>query len=528
MNTAHDITLKRLVKEEAGMTMGLAVIMIVLIGVMGAGLLTFVQRDLENVVEVNRGQKASEVSDAGIQAARRQLLGNSFPHQYNDPASSPFPTEDTAPNSEWAFNRGSAACSTLPSGPGKCITTAEGEVRVTIRYLPPPPTAADRTNKDYAPEALPSGASDYTDKRDYFRVEADGIFSGARRKVQAILVTEDLGLPKAYFATNDIDLGPSCAALTVTNVSLFAKDTIINMRDCTLKGKDLAYGDWQNGFNDKARLGRTVTPTETADGQFGTPDATGAAAEGDIDYSPNSYDNDQESTPAENSDRYKRLDFDAVANLAGSTSPIAPTPNYKFCDKGTPCWPAGDPQPSNVITYPFNDGRKLDATFLQSIAEQQVSATTGDDNYIETSGTSIPDINQSTFHQVTPALSSVFVVRFTGSPGSVDIKPTGSATPTCPLKGTIVVINGKVDTASSGAKCFDGIIAVQDPTPATQDLYYDSTGGSFVLNGFLSVEGTIRLGGNVKPILGLDVLNQPGYHDVKIWSWRECYNATCG
>src|SRR5215218_8252495 len=58
------------------MTMALAVIMIVLIGVMGAGLLTFVMKDLNTVAESNRGQRAFEMADAGIQAAKRQLTSD--------------------------------------------------------------------------------------------------------------------------------------------------------------------------------------------------------------------------------------------------------------------------------------------------------------------------------------------------------------------------------------------------------------------------------------------------------------------
>ena len=49
-------TVRRFVKEESGMTMGLAIIMILLLGVMGAGLLTFVSRDLNTVIEENRGR----------------------------------------------------------------------------------------------------------------------------------------------------------------------------------------------------------------------------------------------------------------------------------------------------------------------------------------------------------------------------------------------------------------------------------------------------------------------------------------
>src|SRR5215210_5366463 len=65
--------MSRFIKDESGMTMGLVVIMVVLIGVMGAGLLTFVSTDLNTVVEVNQGQRAFEMADAGIKAAKKQI-----------------------------------------------------------------------------------------------------------------------------------------------------------------------------------------------------------------------------------------------------------------------------------------------------------------------------------------------------------------------------------------------------------------------------------------------------------------------
>jgi hypothetical protein len=63
------------------MTMGLAMMMILLIGVMGAGLLTFVSKDLNTVLEVNRGQRAFEVADAGIGVAKQfhQAVGDDLP-----------------------------------------------------------------------------------------------------------------------------------------------------------------------------------------------------------------------------------------------------------------------------------------------------------------------------------------------------------------------------------------------------------------------------------------------------------------
>ena len=70
------LMIQRLLRDESGMTMGLAIMMILLISVMGAGLLTFVSRDLNTVIEENRGQRAFEVADAGIEAAKRQFASD--------------------------------------------------------------------------------------------------------------------------------------------------------------------------------------------------------------------------------------------------------------------------------------------------------------------------------------------------------------------------------------------------------------------------------------------------------------------
>src|SRR5215211_2532325 len=69
-------TVRRFVSDESGMTLALAMMMVLLIGVMGAGLLTFVNSDLNTLTEENRGQRAFEVADAGIEAAKRQLASN--------------------------------------------------------------------------------------------------------------------------------------------------------------------------------------------------------------------------------------------------------------------------------------------------------------------------------------------------------------------------------------------------------------------------------------------------------------------
>lgn len=66
-------------REERGMALGLAVIVVVVIGVMGAGLLTFVSTDLQAVVAVNRGEQAFELAEAGVEVAKAHLANDPSP-----------------------------------------------------------------------------------------------------------------------------------------------------------------------------------------------------------------------------------------------------------------------------------------------------------------------------------------------------------------------------------------------------------------------------------------------------------------
>ncbi|HEX2740156.1 MAG TPA: hypothetical protein VHM69_06890 [Rubrobacter sp.] len=55
------------------MALGLAIIVVVLVGVMASGLLTLVATDLQAVVEANRGEQAFELAEAGIEVAKAHL-----------------------------------------------------------------------------------------------------------------------------------------------------------------------------------------------------------------------------------------------------------------------------------------------------------------------------------------------------------------------------------------------------------------------------------------------------------------------
>lgn len=68
--------IRHLLSEERGMALGLAIIVVVIIGVMGAGLLTFVASDLQAVMEVNRGEQAFELAEAGIEVAKAHIAEN--------------------------------------------------------------------------------------------------------------------------------------------------------------------------------------------------------------------------------------------------------------------------------------------------------------------------------------------------------------------------------------------------------------------------------------------------------------------
>jgi type II secretory pathway component PulK len=75
--------IRRLPREERGMALGLAIIVVVVIGVMGAGLLTFAATDLQAVVAVNRGEQAFELAEAGIEVAKAHLANDPNPADWS-------------------------------------------------------------------------------------------------------------------------------------------------------------------------------------------------------------------------------------------------------------------------------------------------------------------------------------------------------------------------------------------------------------------------------------------------------------
>ena len=192
--------LQRLLKDESGMAMALAVIMMVLIGVMGAGLLVFVQRDLGAVVENNQGQRALEMADAGVEAAKRQLTtpGGANPESYNGRT-----TEDL----RWSRCFGLPSTASPPCSP-------PADAGVTLTNLDDDSATTDSVHVTIEYTGLVNG-------QDVFTVISTGTYGNARRKIEAVFQRSGAiaGIPAAYYTRNNLKVAGN---MTATGLSFFA------------------------------------------------------------------------------------------------------------------------------------------------------------------------------------------------------------------------------------------------------------------------------------------------------------------
>ena len=164
-------------RDESGVALGLAVIVVVLIGVLAAGLLATLRSDLEATAQANRGQRALHLAEAGAQAAAAQLRADADPAHYD---------ADGSDNTRWAY--------VSPDGgpPGETLTLDGGSAGVTIRYLIPARTAEQQGDARYAPKRVPAGLPDYPDG-DFFLAVSEGSAGETRRKVEVILYAKAAG-----------------------------------------------------------------------------------------------------------------------------------------------------------------------------------------------------------------------------------------------------------------------------------------------------------------------------------------------
>jgi hypothetical protein len=200
---------RRFIDDESGMTLALAIIMIVIIGAMGAGLLTLVNRDLFTVTEENRGQRAFEMADAGVGVAKRQLSSDcasntSCRGHYNGSATTP-----DLPDNQWSATNGGLTLNDLDG-----VGSTPDSVNVQISF---------------------TGSS--TDPYS-FTIVSTGNYGSAKRKIEAkfkgVGVSgggDGIGHP-VYYTKSTIKLDARTASNTwnpvkVNGVSLFSEKDIL-------------------------------------------------------------------------------------------------------------------------------------------------------------------------------------------------------------------------------------------------------------------------------------------------------------
>jgi len=456
--------LERLAKGESGVVMGLVVMLVVLIGVMGAGLLVLVRSDLEAVVKVNQGQNALNLADAGVQAARRQLRSDAQPDHYDSSG---------AGNVEWAY--------VAPAGgtAGKTLTLEDGSAQVTIQYLLPSTTVTQVRDGNRAPELVPGDLTDYPGGRNFFRVISEGMSGGARRRVEAILYTSRVGVPAAYYTPKDMTLQGD---ISINGASFFAGENIERVGNVTIDRETPApYGDWDTtSFSPPSRL--NTVPRTGAAGNRAT--GAGLAAEGLVCEN-----GDCSGSPADSvADGIH--DYDRYTGTKGSSK--------RFVRKADP----NAPNAPGTISYPFDAGSGLDLAFLMEEARRQ-------GNY-RSSAVDITDY---------PTASNDRTVYFVDAGGAADfIEYRTDRAPEA--RGTIVVRDGNLAFGDSSG-LFRGVILVTGDGADTGK--YDS-GTSGNVEGFVVASGDMTVRGSVSPSTVADGLStRPSFYSVNLWGWRELY-----
>jgi hypothetical protein len=490
---------ERFRRDETGIALGLTVIMIVLIGVMGAGLLVFVRNDLEAVIGVNDGQRAMDIADAGAQAAKAQLLADNVPAHYDvdDTLSQVFDnllcniddSDLTNPRvAGEAIGRNPSSENWSPEVGGQTRKFAGGEFTVTIRWMTQLSVAPSECQAPVTSLTgiLPGGV-------EYFKVISTGKYGSATRKVEAIYETYDLHVPRAYYTPGPITIsGTAC----IDSVSLFSlsnvtfngtggcKNALGLPMNGHMKGTDLAYGDWNDPPSDKFNK----TGRKTALGLPVTDAGVGTA--GTITGSP----------------RLGTRDYDRTT-----------TPRFVQA-------PSANPQSASEITFPFDLGSQPDADRLCDEAKAQGNyeeyTTTGNKSL-----TSWPANSSSTtvvckvFKNTDSSNKLIWDVS-----GTTDLLDpyVGCKGPT--QKGTLVIRGGNFSTKSN-TTLFEGVVVVRGAEgSASTDLGSTSDTGNTCLNGFVNATSEIKIAGTVRPSSSLELNSRPGFYGVRLWSWRELYS----
>ncbi len=478
----------RLIRDEAGIALGLAVIMVVLIGVMGAGLLVFVRTNLEAVVEVNQGQRAFDIADAGVQDAKRHLLMQDATRQHYDlthlndcVAGQRLSEEDWSPATTVYVNADCTGGTITRSTPGVTKEFAGGKFTVTIRCYVQDPVVDCAGVTEAAPELVSASA------RAFFKIISVGHYGQAKRKIEAIyFASRSLDVPTGYFADKgNINFNGN---FPVRGVSFFSGRNIIISNQQLLnldRATPALYEDWRLApYNTERREEATRSIPQVG---------VGLGAAGLICNSAN------QCTSSANSVANGIHDYDS------STGPDSRNvgSRKKFIRKSS----ATAPQTSNEITFPFDPNKAFPIDLLREEASRQ-------GNYYAASGSSFNIDNNNYPRNSTDR--TIFFVDANGA--SVDYRVnTGATNPQA--RGVIVINNGNLTTSSS-SNGLNGFAIITGNGSLTGNY---TSSGSATINGFVVSSGSQTISGSVNPSPSRLFTNTPGFYGVRLWSWRELY-----
>ena len=488
--------IKRLSTEESGVVMGLVVIMIVLIGVMGAGLLTFVSSDVTSMGQTNRGEQALQVADAGVQAAQQQLITDNNARNNYDGG-----TDDLS----WSYCYNISGCTVFtPSASGSAGMTMNmdsGTAQVTILMT------------RFAPAA--------------FKVISEGRSGDAKRRIEAMFrANHDVGFPRTYMSRTDLMLAGS---INPSAISFFALENATIGNNVDLGPQDDSYyGRW-------AAWGSSPGPFPNSVGSFPndfnltvrSTNLSGVAARGTVCSG-------SHSTHTRGARVFSGAAVGGTSSCAGVGSLTSP--------RVVPTYGSSTPD-TTKIAFPFEvatdqqDRDQID--FLRQAALSQ--ETSSNPLYIDSiPGNKVNDagmVNRitSTPLDITtwPSPSSYDTVRFyefqSYHTNNVMRYNNGAAEANCSStnypKGVIVVENG--DFIYDGNRAFNGGIIVRAYDPEGKSV---SGQGKFTASGNPCLKGYANSGGlmNISGNISLGSVPELGSlrafrGEMELVSWRELY-----
>jgi hypothetical protein len=479
--------IQRFVRDESGMAMGLTVIMVLLIGVMGAGLLTFVSKDLNTVVEVNQGQMALEAADAGVEAAKQQLVNDLGAEDHYDGG-----TDDLS----WSYCYNVMNCTGV-------APTATGSAGMRLNL----------ENGDYARVTI-LGIDQVVET---YRVISEGRSGDARRKVEAIIRQDaKVSAPPAFFSRSDVTLTGS---LNPDGVSFFALKNVDFPSNLSLGiTADKNFGSWAqtsgagpypnslgsypNSFNQTARPSNLV----------------GVGAQGQI------------------TGVHRLNALEGTRSFDSDSSPYRVVPDYK----------ASPLLSTQKIAFPFEVPTPADDKAEMNVLRQRALSqeTPANPLYIDSSpGNGVRDAgmpNDPTFNdplEITtwPTNSTYETVRFYAfqnynANNRVRYFAGANQCLTTTNRGVIVVENGDVVLDSN--KRFDGgiIVRAYSPGPGDNGTLIPDSGGLFsgsgnpCLFGYINTSGDQTVTGNLSSGAAPELSNLASFRgSMDTASWRELY-----